>query len=131
MRFWPTSRATATVAPTTGQAYREGRIDERRNERATRREERAAARARPRRRGGFGLFAFIILLVVAFGAVMLYLAARNGSFANGGAVIDRDLSTATQPVRQAEDRTGQALQNAGQKLQRQAGDPAASGPVNP
>jgi hypothetical protein len=130
------SRVPADPAPvaasTTGEAYREGRIDERRGETLSRRERRARARAAaPRRRRGAPLLAFVILLVVAFGAIMLYLAARNGSFANAGAVIDRDLSSATQPVRRAEDRTGQALETAGQRLKRQSGAPDSSGAPNP
>jgi hypothetical protein len=116
------------------QAYREGRIDERQAEaagtsaasqaqvRAAYRRGRAAAA--PRRRGGAPIIGFLVLLVVIFGSIMLYLAAENGSFSRGGAVIDRDLSQATQPVRRAEDRTGQALQNAGEHLQKDAGAPS-------
>jgi hypothetical protein len=59
-----------------------------------------------------------------FGAIMLYLAAKNGSFAQGGAVIDHGLSSAAAPVRRAEDKTGAALENAGARLQRDAGAPA-------
>ncbi|HSZ50860.1 MAG TPA: hypothetical protein VK801_04755 [Caulobacteraceae bacterium] len=108
------------------QAYREGRIDERRDEAAgagsaSRAQIRAANR---RRRGGVPILGLLVLLVVIFGSVMLYLAAENGSFARGGAVVDRDLSQATQPVRRAEDRTGQALQNAGEHLQKDAGAPS-------
>ena len=123
------------AAPVSGaresEAYREGRIDERRAEgaggAASRADVRAAYRrgradaAPGRRRGGLPIIGLLVLLVVIFGAIMLYLAAENGSFARGGAVIDRDLSNATQPVRRAEDRTGQALQNAGQHLQQDAG----------
>jgi hypothetical protein len=125
----------SVMAPAAGgreaQAYREGRLDERRAEgavgapasraelRAARRQQRADAA--PRRRGGAPVITLLVLLVVIFGAVMLYLAAQNGSFARGGAVIDQDLSRATQPVRRAEDKTGQALQHAGQHLQQDAG----------
>lgn len=130
-------RRTA-VAPVVGaresQAYREGRIDERRAEGAvgapaSRGQVNAAYRqgradAVPRRRGGAPIITLLVLLIVIFGAIMLYLAAQNGSFARGGAVIDRDLSQATQPVRRAEDKTGQALQNAGQHLQQDAGAPS-------
>jgi hypothetical protein len=65
-----------------------------------------------------------VLLVVIFGTVMLYLAAKNGSFAQGGAVIDHSLSSATQPVRRAEDKTGAALENAGAHLKQDAGSPS-------
>jgi hypothetical protein len=112
-------------------AYREGVIDERQAEGAvgapaSRSDVKAAYRrgradALPRRRGGAPVLTLLVLLVVIFGAVMLYLAAQNGSFSRGGAVIDHGLSQATQPVRRAEDKTGQALQNAGQHLQQDAG----------
>jgi hypothetical protein len=125
----------SAVAPAVGardtQAYREGRLDERRAEaagvapagRAQLNEayRQGRADARPRRRRGLPIVSLLVLLVVVCGAVMLYLAAENGSFERGGAVIDRDLSRATQPVRRAEDKTGHALQNAGQHLQQDAG----------
>ncbi|HEY2049186.1 MAG TPA: hypothetical protein VGH03_07570 [Caulobacteraceae bacterium] len=125
----------SAVAPAVGaretQAYREGRVDERRAEAASVAPASRAqlhdayrqgrADARPRRRGGLPIISLLVLLIVVFGAIMLYLAAENGSFSRGGAVIDRDLSQATQPVRRAENRTGQALQNAGQHLQQDAG----------
>ncbi|HWF01614.1 MAG TPA: hypothetical protein VG248_17560 [Caulobacteraceae bacterium] len=67
---------------------------------------------------------------------MLYLAARNGSFSAGGAVLDNGLSSAAHkavaPVRNAEDRAGQALQNAGRSLQNNAGsDDGANAPDSP
>jgi hypothetical protein len=125
----------SVVAPATGaretEAYREGRVDERRAEGAGIAPAKRAqlndayrqgrADARPRRRGGLPIIGLLVLLIVVFGAVMLYLAAQNGSFARGGAVIDHDMSQATQPVRSAEDKTGKALQNAGQHLQQDAG----------
>ncbi|HTX48013.1 MAG TPA: hypothetical protein VME40_01365 [Caulobacteraceae bacterium] len=124
------THATPVSGSRETEAYREGRVDERRAEggvAANRADVRAAYRrgradaAPGRRRGGLPIIGLLVLLVVIFGAIMLYLAAENGSFARGGAVIDRDLSNATQPVRRAEDRTGQALQNAGQHLQQDAG----------
>jgi hypothetical protein len=126
-------RATISPAPAARQAeaYREGRLDERRAEgrgplasdRATTANRQGRADAHPPRRArrGFSVISLLVLLVVLFGALMLYLAARNGSFAEGGAVIDHSLSTATQPVRRAEDRTGAALEHAGQHLEKDAG----------
>jgi hypothetical protein len=105
------SRAEATAAPPSANRRSEAASTYRQDH----------APSRPRRRGGFGLIGFVILLIVIFGALMLYLAARNGSFAQGGAVIDHGLSSATQPVRNAEDRAGAALEHAGQGLKRDAG----------
>jgi hypothetical protein len=134
MKPWfPRRAATVGGAPREAAAYREGRIDEQRRDgvvatparadsgAAYRRGRRDAA---PRRRRGLPVLSFLVLLVVVFGAVMLYLAAQNGSFASGGAVIDHDLSKATQPVRRAEDKTGAALERAGQNLEQAAGSPA-------
>ncbi len=90
---------------------------------ADRRAERRAARAAAPRRRGFPLFSLIILAVVAFGALMLYLAAQNGSFSEGGAVVDNSLSNAVAPIKGAEDRAGSALEAAGQHLKRAAGSP--------
>ncbi len=132
MKPWfPRRAATVGGTPREAAAYREGRMDEqRRDEVAARADAGVAARRRerrdvaPRRRRGLPLLSFVVLLVVVFGAVMLYLAAQNGSFASGGAVIDRDLSKATQPVRRAEDKTGAALERAGQNLEQAAGSRA-------
>lgn len=129
MKPWFNRRAAAD-APSQAQAseaYREGRLDERRDEAGgpwARRAAPAAPVVVRRRRGGFGLIGLIVLLVVVFGAVMLYLAARNGSFSAGGAVLDNGLSNATQkaaaPVRNAEDKVGQSLEHAGQDLRQHA-----------
>jgi hypothetical protein len=99
-------------------AYEEGRRDQHRAEvQADRRVE------RPRRRGGFGLVGLLVVLVAALGVVWITLAAREGSFAQGGAVVDEKLAEVTQPARvaatEAVDRTGQAVQNAGQALENQ------------
>lgn len=98
-------------------AYEKGRRDE--------------ARRRPRRRS-HPLFSFLVLIIVAAAAMMIYLAAQNGSFANGGAVVDKDLATASQsaqaPFRRAADRAGDTLENAGQTLKQKAGDQPGSAP---
>jgi hypothetical protein len=98
-------------------AYEKGRRDE--------------ARRRPRRRG-HPLFGLLILMVVAAAAMLFYLAAQNGSFAGGGAVVDKDLATASQtaqaPIRRAADRAGDTLENAGQTLKQKAGDQPSKAP---
>ncbi len=115
-------------------AYVEGRQDGHADERArdkrvrdehVREEQVRARRAeRPRRRGGgLGFAGVIVALVAVLGVLWLVLAARHGSFAAGGAVVDQKIAEVTSPAKvaadQAIDRTGQAVQNAGQALQSQ------------
>lgn len=90
------------------------------------------ARRKPKRRRGHPLFSFLILIIVAAAALMVYLAAQKGSFANGGAVVDNDLATASQkaqaPFRRAADRAGDTLENAGQTLKQKAGEQPTNNP---
>lgn len=94
----------------TRQAYADGRRDQHRADRA-------------RRRRGFGLAGLLVVVIAAVGVLWLVLAAREGSFAAGGAVVDQKLAEVTNPARvaanQAVDRTGAAVQNAGQTLETQ------------
>ncbi len=89
MRFWnhdrsdpvdaPTPVATATPADlkeALREAYEHGR-----------REERARHRGHP-------LIALVVFLVALMGAGMMYLAAREGSFARGGQFVDQKLASA-------------------------------------
>lgn len=61
--------------------------------------------------------------VPGFGPKRTVLAAREGSFAAGGAVVDQKVAEVTQPARiainETADRTGAAVQNAGQALETQ------------
>jgi hypothetical protein len=79
-----------------------------------------------RRRHGSPFFAFIGLIAFAAIVLMVYLAAQTGSFSNGGAVVDNNLSNASQrvqaPFKNAESKAGNALENAGQSLKQRAGD---------
>jgi hypothetical protein len=88
-------------------AYRRGRHDER------------------KRRRGSPLLSFVVLIIAAAAVALIYLAAQNGSFSSGGAVVDRNLSTASKtaqaPFRGAAGKAGDALERAGQTLKRQAG----------
>jgi len=59
---------------------------------------------------------------------MVYLAAREGSFARGGQVVDATLGQAAAPARSAADNAGNALENAGRSLKDTAGSPAPSQP---
>jgi hypothetical protein len=88
---------------------------------ATRPDERRPERTRRRR--GFGMIGLAVTLVAVLGALWLVLAAREGSFAAGGALVDQKLAEVTSPARvaatQAVDRTGAAVQSAGQALETQ------------
>jgi hypothetical protein len=80
------------------------------------------ARLRRRRHPVLGL---LLGLVAVAGAAMLALAAREGSFARGGQVVDQNLSAAAGQAQNAGAnaiaRTGQAIQNAGASLERKSG----------
>lgn len=88
-----------------------------------------------KRRRGSPLVGFLILIIIAAAVGLFYLAAQKGSFANGGAVVDNDISqasqTATGPFRRAADKAGNALENAGQNLKQNAGDQPANPPAKP
>ncbi|HTK33666.1 MAG TPA: hypothetical protein VL358_00080 [Caulobacteraceae bacterium] len=78
---------------------------------------------RSRRRHGFGMVGLAVTLVAVLGVLWMVLAAREGSFAGGGAVVDQKIAEVTAPAKvaasQAVDRTGQAVQNAGQAIEHQ------------
>ena len=100
------------LASTRSKAYADGRRDQHRMEKVAH-----------KKRGGFGLVTAFVVLVAALGVVWLALAAREGSFAAGGAVVDQKVAEVTAPARVAinetADRTGAAVQNAGQVLENQ------------
>ncbi len=77
------------------------------------------------RRPGFSLVSLAILVAAIVGGGALYLAVKEGSFSQGGAVVDHSISSAADtvqaPVRGAADRAGNALENAGQSLKDKAG----------
>jgi hypothetical protein len=120
------------------EAYQEGRRDARDSvEGRTRLQQRTATerqaydrgrrdeRARRPRRRGSPLLTLLLLMVAAAGALVVYLAIEQGGFANGGRVVDQNLSnttaTATHATRHVVDRAGDALENAGQKIKQTAG----------
>ena len=118
------------------EAYKEGRRDERlraegegADPRADRAELKTAyergRREEQLRRRGSPLLSFLVLIVVLIGAGLIYLAVRNGSFSSGGAVVDQSLAkvgqTAQAPIKGAAEKTGDALQRAGQNLKQNAG----------
>lgn len=115
------------------EAYKEGRLDERRvdpaaDPRAAKAEVDAAydrGRMEGRRRRGFPILGLAVLLVFIFGALMLYLTISRGSVSKGGAAVDQSISTVAQkaqaPLRGAADKAGNALENAGTDLKQRAG----------
>ncbi len=121
------------LIPATGRtdaAYREGRVDERDRLRGatTATVDQAYVRGRRderSRRRGSPLMTIILLVVVLIGGALIYLAIQNGSFQNGGAVVDQKISNAAEtvkaPLRGAADSAGNALQNAGSNLKQTAG----------
>jgi hypothetical protein len=104
--------AGPAVTAERGKAYAEGRRDQHKAEKHVH-----------KKRGGFGFATAFVVLVAALGVVWLALAAREGSFAAGGAVVDQKVAEVTAPARvainQTADRTGAAVQNAGQALETQ------------
>jgi hypothetical protein len=135
MRWWFGTRR-AQLASGSQPAYDPGRRDEQEAEadnHVARRDLAAAyergRRDEARRRRGSPLLSLLVLIIIVGAALLVYLAARDGSFASGGAVVDNNLAQATNtvqaPFRHAANRAGDALQNAGQRLKQDAG------PANP
>jgi hypothetical protein len=88
------------------QAYRRGRRDERLS----------------RRRSPMAMAALVAMALI--GAVVLFTAARQGSFANGGDAIDSQLGhaanvTAPALANDAADRAGAVMKDAGRRLKEQ------------
>jgi hypothetical protein len=81
---------------------------------------------RARRRRGSPLLTTVLFLAACAGAFVIYLGVSQGSFAGGGQRIDQSLTNAKtqaeQAGRNAADKAGDALQNAGQKLKQQNGN---------
>ena len=132
MRNWFRAQRAGIDNTDKAEAYREGGVDERRRvdgepETAARNNraqidlayERGRARGRGARRGS-PLMSLLVVVLVAAGAALIYLAVRNGSFSNGGAVVDQSLNTVAHavnaPLKGAAKTTGEALQNAGNSL---------------
>ena len=131
MRNWFRTQTVGVDSPDTVEAYREGRVDERRRvdgapaaRHASPAEVEAAyerGRARGRRRRGVSpLLTLVVLLAVFVAGAMIYLAIQNGSFSSGGAVVDRKIDQVQQtvdaPIKNAAITTGDALQRAGRRL---------------
>lgn len=76
------------------------------------------------RRRSHPMLGLLVGVVALAGAAMLALAAREGSFARGGQVVDQNLSAAAGQAQTAGAdalaRTGQAIQNVGASLERKS-----------
>jgi hypothetical protein len=114
-------------------AYEKGRIDSRANvdERGLISDHDAAARkaydrgrrderARHPRRRGSPVLTTVLFLAACAGAFVIYLGVSQGSFTGGGQAIDQNIANAkaqaVQASRNVANRTGDALENAGQTL---------------
>jgi hypothetical protein len=121
MEFWryrrqPAVATTATVAgpPDRRDAFdegvRQGRLVER------------------RRHHSHPLLKLALVLVAVAGAAVVALAAHEGSFSRGGAVVDQNISVAADNAKQASAQAaaqaGQAVKDAGEKIQQTASDVA-------
>jgi len=82
-------------------------------------------RARHPRRRGSPVLTTVLFLAACAGAFVIYLGVSQGSFTGGGQAIDQNLNNAKDQAAQAgrnvAGRTGDALENAGQKLKQQTG----------
>lgn len=103
-------------AASPSRAYREGRVDQKLADAPK-------IERKKRRHGGLGLLGLLIIALAVAGGGYLTLAAREGSFAAGGAAVDRQVAAVTAPARNAAaqtlDRTGYAVQQAGQTVEEQ------------
>lgn len=81
-----------------------------------------------RARRGSIIGGLLTVVLVVFAVLAVLLVVREGSFTQAGEVVDNALSTtvtqAQTPVRDAADKTGDALQKAGADLKQKAGTPA-------
>lgn len=76
-----------------------------------------------RRRSRAPVLGLMVALVAVIGVIWMVLAFQQGSFAKGGAVVDAKIAEVSQPARQAVDnvaqRSGEAVEKAGQSLEAQ------------
>ncbi len=122
MEFWKYRRRPAVVDTTVAgppdrrdafeEGRRQGRLDER------------------RRRHGHPLLKFAVVIVAVAGAAVVALAAHEGSFSRGGAVVDQNLSAAATNAQvssaQAVAQAGQAVKDAGTSLEKKVTDASAA-----
>jgi hypothetical protein len=125
-----------------GQRDAQARDAESRDDRATLNERNSAVRhaydrgrrderARRPRRHGSPFLTFIVVLAAAAGVGAIYLGVHEGSFTQGGQVVDQKLAGVAQPAQQATknaaDRAGDALESAGQRIKQSTGGDNTNG----
>ena len=112
-RFWTDHAHSGRRPVTVVQAAGPSEADVRAAYKRGRKDERARHPPRP-------LLSLGMILLAAAGAVVLFLAAQQGSFGRGGAVVDTNLAVAAdraEPVvRGAADDAGRTLRGAGEAL---------------
>jgi hypothetical protein len=122
MEFWKyRSRPVADTAAVAGppdrrdafeEGRRQGRIDEK------------------RRHHGHPFVKLAVVAVAVAGAVVVALAAHEGSFSRGGAVVDHKLAVAAETAQvssaQAVAQAGQAVKDAGTSLEKKVTDASAA-----
>ena len=103
MRWWKKSDAPVVdVVATEGdveRAYERGRLDERRRHRS------------------HPILAGLLILAAVVGVGTVYLAAHEGSFSRGGALVDQKLANAADKTQVATQDAAVATVNAGEKVQ--------------
>jgi len=122
MEFWKYRHQPALNAaeisgpPDRRDAFEEGRRQGRQDER--------------RRHRSHPLLKLAVVLVAVAGAAVVALAAHEGSFSRGGAVVDRNLSVAAENAQvssaQAVAQAGQAVKDAGTSLEKKVTDATAA-----
>jgi hypothetical protein len=83
-------------------------------------------RARHPRRRGSPVLTTVLFLAACVGALVIYMGVSQGSFTGGGQALDQNLANAKDQAaaagRNVAGRTGDALENAGQKLKQKSGN---------
>jgi len=86
--------------------------------------------AERRRRHGHPFITLIVVIVAVAGAAVLALAAHEGSFSRGGAVVDRNLAVAADNAQvdaaKAATQAGQAVKDAGDSVAKTVSNAAAN-----
>jgi hypothetical protein len=122
MEFWKYRRKSVVGAteiagpPDRRDAFEEGRRQGRQDER--------------RRHRSHPLLKLAVVMIAVAGAAVVALAAHEGSFSRGGAVVDHNLAAAAETAQvssaQAVAQAGQAVKDAGTSLEKKVADATAA-----
>lgn len=87
---------------------------------------RQGRREERKRHHGHPILKLVVVLVALAGAVMLAVAAKEGSFSRGGQVVDQNIAVAADQAKvkaaDAVSQTGQAIQTAGAQIEQKSSD---------